>query len=289
MITHPTIIARAGAPLADGGPRRRPVGRIGGMAGVADEAACNRLAAALGAGVQIVGEFGESLAADYDACFLDDRPIVSLDQWRAILTTGRLADVEGAFALAWREGADNLHLARDAVGERTLFYAPIPNGLIFASSLRAILMSGSVPRRLNLRAVAAYLSYAYLPGRETLVEGIFELLPGEQLNWSPAELQRAPFWELPFPPIDHSSEQEQALRLRALLEEAIRRRLPSPDEPVGAFLSGGLDSSLVVALARQLHRAPIHTYSVSFGAGHANELPFSSLVAEHCGTIHRVV
>lgn len=286
--SHPTIRARSGPPLGEAATRLRPVGRIGGVVGAADRIARSRLAAALGPGAQVLSASGADLAADYDGCFLDGRSLRSPD-WRTIFDAGRLADIEGAFALAWLDAFGTLHLARDAVGERTLFYFPLPGGLFFASSLRALLATGLVPRRLNLRAVAAYLCYAYIPGRETLIERVYELLPGERLSFGPDGLHREPFWELPALPLDRSPEDEQAQRLRDTLEEAVRRRLPPPDEPVGAFLSGGLDSSLVVALARRLHPAPVHTYSVSFGPGYANELPFSSLVAVHCETEHRVV
>src|SRR4051812_28227102 len=112
-MNHPTIIAAAGPPLAEGGSRRRPVGRIGGIAGPASEETRARLGAALGPGAQVLRASGVGLVADYDGCFLDGRPIASLDEWRAAIASGRLAAVEGAFALAWRDAEDNLRLARD--------------------------------------------------------------------------------------------------------------------------------------------------------------------------------
>src|SRR5262249_6632036 len=132
------------------------------------------------------------------------------------------------------------------------------------------------------------LSYAYLPGRETLVRGVYELLPGELVRFRGGQMERGRFWELPAEPESTATEEELRDDLRARLEAAVQCRLPF-GEPVGAFLSGGLDSSLVVALASRLHEAPVYTYSVSFGSEYANELPFSSLVAEHCGTTHRIV
>src|SRR5206468_1535037 len=124
---------------------------------------------------------------------------------------------------------DRLVLARDAIGERSLYYAVVPGGVVFASTIHAILATGLVPRTVNVPALASYLSYAYVPGEQTMVRGVNKLLPGE------------------------------------------------------------IDSSLVAALARRLHDGPVSTYSVSFGPGYANELPFSSLVARHCATDHRVV
>jgi asparagine synthase (glutamine-hydrolysing) len=138
------------------------------------------------------------------------------------------------------------------------------------------------------------LAYAYLPGRETLVENVFEQLPGEVVRFrSPLyAADRGRLWSIPVeqdtpvnPPADEDSLRQE---LRRRLERAVRCRLPC-GEAAGAFLSGGLDSSLVVALACRLHDLPVHTYSVTFGADYANELPFSSMVAEHCKTRHTIV
>ncbi|MCE9566255.1 MAG: asparagine synthase [Planctomycetes bacterium] len=266
---HPTVHAQVGPPLGENAARSRACGRIG-------------------AGAQQLPPHGTGLVADFDGCRLAGRQLTSLEDWRQVIARNQLADVHGAFCLAWRDSGDVLHLARDAIGERTLFYANTPNGFVFASSLRALLATGLVPRKLNIRAVAAYLSYAYLPGRETLAEGVFEVLPGEHVSFGPTGLRREQFWELPTPEINTASEDEQARQLRRVLEDAVRDRLPA-DQPVGVTLSGGIDSSLVVALACRLHQAPVYTYSVSFGAGYANELPFSSLVADHCRTNHRIV
>ncbi|HJZ89354.1 MAG TPA: asparagine synthase-related protein, partial [Gemmataceae bacterium] len=286
---HPIIHGRPGRPFGDDTQRVRPCGRIGGVPADADATVSTRLAAALGSGAQVLTPTGPAVVADFDACRIAGRTLATDADWRAVLTTRRMGAVEGAFAAAWTDSDGTLHLARDAVGERTLYCAEAPAGPVFASSIRAILATGLVPRRVNLRAVATYLSYAYLPGRETLVEGVHELLPGECVSFGASGLRREVFWELPALPRDSAGEEELTPRLRQNLEDAVRARLPATEEPVGAFLSGGLDSSLVVALARRLHPAPVHTYSVFFGDGYANELPFSSLVADHCGTDHRVV
>src|SRR5262249_24898089 len=149
--------------------------------------------------------------------------------------------------------------------------------LLFASTVRALLATGLVGRVVNLREVAAYLSYAYVPGTGTQVRGVRELLPGQAVVFRRGAVTVHHHWALP---AEGAGGEEEELRrsLRVALEQALRRRLPA-GEAVGAFLSGGLDSSLVVALARRLHDAAVKTYSVSFGPGYANELPFSSLVA----------
>jgi asparagine synthase (glutamine-hydrolysing) len=260
LASETLLRAQAGRPLGTEGFPARPVGRIAGDAASVD------------------------LAVDWDCCTLDGRPISELAAWRTLLAAGRLAEVRGAFALAWRTPEGELLLARDGLGERPLFYAPQPDGCLFASSIRALLATGRIPRRVCPVGVARYLSYAYMPGRETLVPGVLEVLPGETVTWGPGGLRRRWFWRLPA----ETGGCEDPRRLRADLETAMRRRLP-PGQPVAATLSGGIDSSLVVALAKQLHDAPVSTYSVSFGPEYANELPWSSLVAAHCGTRHHVV
>jgi asparagine synthase (glutamine-hydrolysing) len=265
--------------------------RIGGCAGLTDSTVVDRLSGSLGAGAQILGEeVHQSLVADWDACSIGGRAILNLDDWRSLANSEGLALVNGAFVIAWREPDGRLALARDAIGERSLFYATSGNRLIFASTIKALLETGLVARKLNLAAVATYLTYAYIPGRETLVEGIYKLLPGEILRFRDGQISNSTLWSLPAETQAGDYPDEETLRreLRKRLEAAVACRLPD-GEPVGATLSGGLDSSLVVALARRLHTGRVITFSISFGEGYANELPFSTLVAKHCGTQHRVV
>jgi asparagine synthase (glutamine-hydrolysing) len=291
-----------GPPFGTGVTRRRPSGRVAGLffdapASERTQGVREAMARSLGPGAQVLvaGQPGPALVADWDACWLDGRRLEELSQWSALAEAGQLTKVNGAFALAWFNQG-RLTLMRDAIGERTLYYARVPQGWLFASTIHALLASGLVPRQLNLRGVATYLSYAYLPGEETLVEGVLEVPPGTMLHLPPGTgtaPHREQFWSVP-PEADasasFSAEQEEDLRqrLRRELEGAVIRRLPQ-GEKVGAFLSGGLDSSLVVALAKQWHGQEVITYSVSFGPEYRNELPFSSLVAQHCGTTHRIV
>ena len=296
-----TIRVRDDFTILTGTGRRRPVGRIGGawgFRGAEGDAAAERIRATLGTDTQVLepgaGPRPRSSAAatpivvDHDCCFLDGEPLVGHDAWLAAARRGRIGDVTGGFAAAWLENDGSLTLVRDAVGERTLFYAATTAGLVFASSLRGILATGLVPPRLDLAAVARFLSYAYLPGRDTLVAGVHELLPGQRLRVDATGVASEMFWYPPAEPPRWEDEEVLRVGLRQRLEEAVRRRLPA-EGPVAASLSGGLDSSLVVALACRLHAGSVATYSISFGPGHANELPFSSLVARHCGTDHHVV
>jgi asparagine synthase (glutamine-hydrolysing) len=243
---------------------------------------------ALGPTAQLLPTAQPGIVVDHDGCFLDDAPLVDPDAWLASVRSGRVADVVGAFVLAWLDHDGSLTLFRDAIGERTLFYAATARGLVFASSLRGVLGSGLVAADIHLPAVARFLSYAYLPGRETLVTGVHELLPGQSLRADATGIAVTTFWQPPPEPAEWDDEETLRELLRRRLETAVRRRLPAGGT-VAASLSGGLDSSLVVALARRLHDGPVATFSISFGPEYANELPFSSLVAHHCGTEHRVI
>jgi asparagine synthase (glutamine-hydrolysing) len=178
-------------------------------------------------------------------------------------------------------------LERDPIGERSLYYAQLGDRLVHAPSLRELLQSHPIPRELDLTSVATYLAWGYLPGRETLVRGVFKVLPGERVEWRDGRIEREFYWSLPPEPSSFADEDTLRMRLREALEAAVRRACPRGSRWVRR--SPWNRSSLVVALAARLHDAPVHTYSVSFGAGYPNELEFSSLVSRHCNTRHHVV
>ncbi|WP_354638697.1 asparagine synthase [Kitasatospora camelliae] len=196
---------------------------------------------------------------------------------------------EGMFVLVVVDGAD-LVLIRDHVGARTVFYARAAGCWAAATSLRVLRHWPALATGLDTAAVRSFLTFAYLPGEETLLRGVREALPGrilrlrgdgsvrEERFWEPAEA----LWAEPLPA------GEYALGLRGLLEDAVRRRLPATGE-AAVLLSGGVDSSLVTALAAKLHTRSVRTYSVSFGEELPNELGYSGLVAAHCRTSHRVL
>ncbi len=198
-----------------------------------------------------------------------------------------IARAEGMFALAIAEGPDLL-LIRDHVGARTLFYAKSRSEWLVSDSLRPLTRWPALRTGLHLPAVRAFLTFAYLPGRETLLRGVFEALPGRCLRLRPdGTSDERVFWE-PTEIEDDRPAAEHALALRALLEEATRRRLPT-GEPVGVLLSGGIDSSLVTALAAKNHDQTVCSYSIAFTGTTPNELAYSGLVAAHCHTAHRVL
>ena len=223
----------------------------------------------------------------------DCDPAPDEHDWLRFLREGTLQQTHGPFALAHEAADGTVTLARDAIGERSLYFAVLPHGrIIYASRLQDLLTSGHVARALDITAVATYLSWSYLPGRETLVRGICKVMPGEVVRFKGGDLTRGYWWTLPGEPDQWRHEASLRVDLRERLETAVRRRLPrgqKAGQPVGATLSGGIDSSLVVALAARLHDAPVVSYSVSFGADYRNELPFSALVARHCGVEQRIV
>ncbi len=262
---------------------RRP--RIGGACGPQAAAYLAALERALGPRAQLLQE--QTLVADADACSLDEVPLEHADAWWKVVRSRSLARVEGAFVLAWSEG-DSVSLARDAIGQRSLYYTEAGDTFVFASSVLALLECGAAARRIQLRSVAAYLACAYVPGRDTVVTGVFELLPGETVTFRAAGLTRRAYWDLPREPACFSSEPELKAQLRATLEQTIKTQLVTNGN-VAASLSGGVDSSLVVALAQCFSERPLATFSITFGPSYRDELAWSSLVAEHCRTDHTIV
>jgi len=230
---------------------------------------------------------GSAIAIDADSCELEGTALVTSDDWWQAIRSGRLGRIEGAFVVAWRDPDGSVSLARDPIGHRSLYYCHVNDALDFASTVPALLALCTLPLRLRLRAVVEYLAYAYVPGRSTFVEGVHEVLPGEIVTLRRGELTRRAFWELPCEPERFDDEEALRMALRAALERSVRAALPS-GRPAAASLSGGIDSSLVVALAARFSPHPVHSHSITFGDAHADELPWSSLVAAHCKTRHTI-
>jgi len=263
---------------------RRP--RIGGACGPNADSFLVGLEAAFGPNSTLVPR--ASLAVDADACHIDEHAIVTAADWWAVILQEKLDRVTGSFALAWAAEDGSLSLARDAIGHRSLYYAHDENSFVFASTVRALLEVGAAPRRIDLRALAAYLAYAYVPGRSTLALGISEVLPGEIVSFRLSALKLRQFWDLPSEP--RRFEAEEALRtgLRATLARTVEKHLPA-NAAVAASLSGGIDSSLVVALAQRVSPFEVASYSITFGPDYADEIEWSSLCAKHCRTSHTIV
>src|SRR5215218_1665417 len=196
--------------------------------------------------------------------------------------------LRGKFAIAvWDGERRKAVLARDRLGVKPLYWAQRDDLVIFGSELKSVLASGLIEPRLDYEAIDAYLTFGFLPGPRTPLAGVQKLLPGHRLVIDGSGARSEAYWDYPKPAPDHSlSEQEHRERLLELLEESVRLRLMS-DVPLGAMLSGGLDSSLVVALMARNMSEPVKTFSVGFReAAEGNELADARLVANHYGTDH---
>ena len=199
-----------------------------------------------------------------------------------------VAQFDGMFALAiWDTSARRLLLARDRMGEKPLYYYAGPDTFVFGSELRALLAHPLVPTVLSLESLSRYLAFEYVPAPYSIFAGVQKLLPGQLLTVSPGEkpsLHR--YWDLDFRPERPVSETEWADRLMQQLETSVRQRMIS-DVPLGMFLSGGIDSGAIVALAaRMTGGRPLKTFAIGFADASFDERPYARLVAQHCGTEH---
>jgi asparagine synthase (glutamine-hydrolysing) len=201
-----------------------------------------------------------------------------------------LAHLDGMFALAvWDAPARTLTLARDRMGEKPLHYFAGRDTFAFGSELRALLEHPDVPRELNLDGLSRYLAFEYVPAPHSMVAGVAKLPPGHMLTVSPGAKPRVTaYWDLAFAPETGVDAREWAARVRTQLEEAVRRQLVS-DVPVGMFLSGGVDSSAVVATAARVSGRRLRTFSVGFEEASYDERPFARLVARRYETQHTEV
>lgn len=195
----------------------------------------------------------------------------------------------GMFAFAvWDRNLSTLFLARDRLGIKPLYYSLLPDGmLLFGSELKAVLAHPDTPRRVDPSAVEDYLAYGYVPDPRSIFAGIAKLPPGHVLRLQrgkPVEEPRQ-YWNVSFAPTFAASEEEAASELLDRIREAVRIRLIA-EVPLGAFLSGGIDSSTVVALMAQLSSAPVVTSSISFGDSAFDESTWAECVAQRFRTDH---
>ncbi|HEY4708319.1 MAG TPA: asparagine synthase (glutamine-hydrolyzing) [Thermodesulfobacteriota bacterium] len=200
-----------------------------------------------------------------------------------------LERLRGMFAFAiWDSVKKELFMARDRLGKKPLYYYADRGRLLFASELKAILEDSRVPRELDTMAVADYFTYHYVPFPGTIFKGIRKLPPGHFLRFSPGsggELAVKQYWDVKYEPDHTLTEEDWAQAIREKLEEAVRIRLVS-DVPLGAFLSGGIDSSAVVAMMSLSGARPINTFSIGFREKDFSELEYARMVSERFGTTH---
>lgn len=195
--------------------------------------------------------------------------------------------LRGMFAFAvWDENRRQLLLARDRLGIKPLYYAEIGGRLLFASEVKALLRLPEVDARLNWQAVAHLFTFLCTPATDSIIQGVRKLEPGHLLVASPGRPVRiSRYWDLHFEPDYGRSEADFVERLRELLEESVRLHLVS-DVPVGAFLSGGIDSSSIVATMARLASGPVKTFSIGFTEGDCNELDHARRIADVFATDH---
>lgn len=193
----------------------------------------------------------------------------------------------GMFAISlWDAHKRRLFLARDRVGIKPLYYWANQTKLVFASELKALILHPDVPRQTNLAALDLFLTLEYVPAPYTIYEGIFKLLPGHTLTVENGDVKIRQYWDVPYQPVSQN-EAECAESLSGLINEAVRIRLIS-DVPLGAFLSGGIDSSTIVGYMSQNMSEPVQTFSIGFEDDTYDEVPYANAVAKHFGTNHHV-
>jgi len=193
--------------------------------------------------------------------------------------------LRGMFAFAiWDRKHQRLLAARDRFGKKPLNYYWDGQRLIFGSEIKSILTLG-IPRKVNPIALDEYLVYRYVPAPHTLFQGVEKLPAGHILVYQDGEVSTKCYWELPFTPTCKDDEATAIERTHALLKDAVQVRLMS-EVPLGAFLSGGIDSSLVVAFMSQLMSQPVKTFSIGFEEDDYSELPYARQVAKYFGTEH---
>lgn len=207
------------------------------------------------------------------------------EQWGI---AGLMQRIRGMFAFAlWDETTATLHLVRDHLGKKPLYYSTLGGGLSFASTLPALLALLNTTPPVSRTAVLDYLTYLCVPAPQSIFSGIHKLPPAHRLEFRSGQTPRLyRYWHADLTQPAHRSAQDWVDRTEATLTEAIRDRLVA-DVPVGAFLSGGIDSSLIVAIAASLSDQPLRTLSIGFTEQAFNELPYARQIAERYGTDHR--
>ncbi len=194
--------------------------------------------------------------------------------------------LRGMFAFAvWDARNQRLFIARDRLGKKPLHYLHDQNKLVFGSEIKSLLQHPDVTAEVNRPAIIPYLGCGYVPDPETMFQGISKLPPAHTLTWQQGKIAVKRYWDISYQPDYHKTEQQWLEETEAQLDEAVRIRLMS-DVPLGAFLSGGIDSSLVVALMARQMGSPVKTFSIGFDEAKYNELPFARMVAQKYGTDH---
>jgi asparagine synthase (glutamine-hydrolysing) len=194
--------------------------------------------------------------------------------------------LRGMFGIALWDMRDRaLLLARDRVGIKPLHYAVAGDRLYFGSEIKSILATGGINREIDFAALDHYLSFLYTPRDGSIFSGIRKLPPGHVLRWHAGTVRITRYWEIPAEELRPGSEEESIEGLREVLRDSVRSHLMS-EVPLGAFLSGGVDSSVVVGLMSEASSQPVRTFSIGFDDPQYDELEHARVVARHFGTDH---
>jgi asparagine synthase (glutamine-hydrolysing) len=200
--------------------------------------------------------------------------------------TAAIGRLRGMFGLAvWDRRSKTLLVARDRIGIKPLHYAVVGDRLYFGSEIKSLLCAPDLPRDIDLAALDHYLSFLYTPRDGSIFTHVRKLPPGHLLVWNNGAIRIEPYWQMPAAETFRGSEADAVEQLRAVLEDAVQSHLMS-DVPLGAFLSGGVDSSLVVGLMSKVSSARVKTFSIGFDEPAFDELPHARRVANHFGTDH---
>jgi len=203
---------------------------------------------------------------------------------------GMVERLNGMFAFAiWDSKQQRLLVARDRMGVKPLYYAVVGQRLYFASEIKALLLTSELQAELDPAALSEFLSLLYVPNPGTMFRNILKLEPGSVLTWQNGEVSLDRYWDSSGQvPFLKANERDLAQECHKVLSDAVRRQLVS-DVPVGFFLSGGLDSSTLLACAAELHRGPLRCYTIAFRKEHARmeqssgDQSFAKLVASRLG------
>ena len=198
-----------------------------------------------------------------------------------------LKDLRGMFAFAiWDAKNQVLFIARDRAGKKPLYYSVTRGGsLIFGSELKVLLQHPDVEREIDPKALDAYFTLGYIPDPYSIFKNVKKLPPGHYLTFSQGRLDVKQYWDFNFNPSESLREEDYLEELRFLLDESVRLRLIS-DVPLGAFLSGGIDSSTIVGLMARHSAQPVKTFSIGFHEDSYNELKYARMTAQKFGTDH---
>jgi asparagine synthase (glutamine-hydrolysing) len=197
-----------------------------------------------------------------------------------------VARLHGMFGFAiWDAPRKRLLLARDRAGKKPLYYTRVNGNVIFGSEIKSLLYHPDVKRQADPQALADFLSVRYVPGPATLFANVFKVLPGHWLLCEQNALREECYWDYTFSQTEPRPIEEYIQGIRQHVRRAVEERMIA-DVPVGALLSGGVDSSIVTGTMSQVTNQPIQTFAVGFDVGGYSELPYARLVADHFSTEH---